>query len=246
MPSLRDLQASLSCAILAKEEAPEGRLAIYRNNTFHSLTEALKATFPVTVQLLDERFFRYLAHGFISEHPPGDPALAEYGRGLPGYIRRCEVCRDFPYLPDVARLEWAVSQAGIEAQPRSLGPSALNALAPELLCRSGLILQPSIRLALSRWPILDIWRAHQPGGEIGSLVLRRQVDRILVLRKGRGIVLQRLSRARFGLLHRLLLGSTLEVALSAIARFPEADATAELLAVFTEGLVTAVRPVRTH
>ena len=70
---LRDLQRAMGQTVLARDEGsivsailgdglvPAQRLSIYRNHYNISLTEALKATFPVTSRLLDPRFFAYAA-----------------------------------------------------------------------------------------------------------------------------------------------------------------------------------------
>ena len=73
MPSLQVLQDTITAAILGGGTATiskelhagpadvAGRFKIFRNNTYASLTECLKAEFPVTVRLSDERFFAFAA-----------------------------------------------------------------------------------------------------------------------------------------------------------------------------------------
>jgi hypothetical protein len=63
-------------AFTANGKDAERRLNIYRNNSFISLTGALKSNFPVTMRMVDERFFAYAANAFIADHPPREPRLA--------------------------------------------------------------------------------------------------------------------------------------------------------------------------
>ena len=119
----------LGSELEAGKASPLGRLEIYRNNTLISLTEALKANFPVTVRLVDERFFRWVAQDFIRHHPPREPRLALYGAALPAFLATVPACRTVPYLAEVARLEWAICQ--------SLQAEQLNPCSPERSLRPG-------------------------------------------------------------------------------------------------------------
>src|SRR5215471_6617276 len=121
MLPLRDLQDAMTVSVLRSADAPlaalvradgiafDGRLKVYRNNTFSSLTAALKDSFPVVCQLVDERFFGYAAQEYIRTHPPRAPRLAEYGEDFADFLAGFEPARRLPYLSDVARLEWAIN-----------------------------------------------------------------------------------------------------------------------------------------
>ena len=66
---------SLGSGVIVRADGIDfaGRLQVYRNNTFSSLTAALKDSFPVVCQLVDERFFGYAAQEYIRDHPPRAP-----------------------------------------------------------------------------------------------------------------------------------------------------------------------------
>ena len=115
----------LGSELEAGKASPLGRLEIYRNNTLISLTEALKANFPVTVRLVDERFFRWVAQDFIRHHPPREPRLALYGAALPAFLATVPACRTVPYVAEVARLEWAICQS---LQAEQLNPCSTEPL----------------------------------------------------------------------------------------------------------------------
>ncbi len=123
MPMLRELQAGFRDALLGGDEhaaeatvrgdglGAAARLAVYRHHVFTSLTAALESTYPVVGRLVDARFFRYVADQYIREHPPVSPCLFEHGAELGDFLARFEPCRHLAYLPDVARLEWAMNAA---------------------------------------------------------------------------------------------------------------------------------------
>src|SRR5262245_2320467 len=123
MSALGDLQASFRDAILSGDArdvarlivpdglSPGARLQIYGHHVLDTLTAVLASTFPVVRRLVDARFFAYAADTYIRQHPPGGPCLAEYGATLPTFLADFPPCRAHAYLPDVARLEWAIHTA---------------------------------------------------------------------------------------------------------------------------------------
>jgi hypothetical protein len=252
MPALHELQTGLARAILTGDTGTIGghlhvtgadplkRLRIYRNNTFVSLTDALMATFPAVVSIVDERFFRYMAHTFIAAYPPHEPMLSNYGADLATFIAGLfDPCRPLPYLADLARLEWAINEAGHEGDEPALPPETLTKFAPEVLAAGSMRLQPSLRLVVSRWPILALWQANQPDTTAEQPSLERRATRVLIRRKGCGVSMDLHSGARVRFLHNLRHGATVEAAVTAaLIRDPHFDPAQELLALFNEGLVT--------
>ncbi len=95
MSTLREVQADLRAALLGGPAGPaaavvleeglaaEARLAIYRHHVFATLTDVLKASYPVVCRLVDERFFAYAADQYIRHHPPTGPCIFKYGEGSP-------------------------------------------------------------------------------------------------------------------------------------------------------------------
>lgn len=177
MLPLGELQSAVRAALLDDEEAaaarvvagdgldPRARLAIYRHHVFTSLTAALEATYPVVCRLVDARFFGWAAHEFIQAHPPASACLLEYGAGFADFLAGFPACRHLAYLPDVARLEWALSRALHADDHAAIDPAALADLAPSQVEGLTLRLDPSLALLASPWPIDRIWRANQPGAD---------------------------------------------------------------------------------
>src|SRR5262245_48231207 len=174
MPSPRELERDFAAALLGGPEAailgeiagdglePAARLAIYRHHVLATLTDALAATFPVVVRLVDARFFAYAADAYIRRHPPAGPCLFEYGESLPDFLATFPACRHLEYLPDLARLEWAMNHALHAEDAVALDPRWLARVPAEALGRLRLRLHPSARLVASPWPVDAIWRANQP------------------------------------------------------------------------------------
>ncbi len=213
--------------------APEARLRIYRNNTALSLTEALKATYPVVCRLVDERFFSYAAHEYIRENLPSRPCLAEYGGDFADFLASFAPCRELFYLPDVARLEWAVTMALHAEAARPLNRSALGT--PDQI----LTLHPSMRLIASQWPIDQIWDANQPEADPETLIsLDSGAARLQIYRRDDKVVIIGVDEGTYAFLdaiaRRSALTQAVEAGRGAASMFnPEQD----LDFLFEEGLL---------
>jgi hypothetical protein len=238
VPTLRDLQAVVGAVMLGgdatlAEASVHGdglgavaRLAVYRHHVLASLTAVLESIYPVVVRLVDARFFRYAADRYIHAHPPSRPCLFEYGATFGDFLARFPPTRHLAYLPDVARLEWAMNAA--------LNAPDVEAATPQTLSpASRIALHPSVSLLHSRWQIDSIWRANQPGREGEVVDLQTGGVRLQIWRAGDEVVFRRLSIAEDALRRALTSAGRLDAAAEAALA---ADATADL-AVVVRGLL---------
>jgi hypothetical protein len=225
VPSLRDLQGALAGSVLRNADPPlaavvradgiafDGRLQVYRNNTFSSLTAALKDSFPVVCQLVDERFFGYAAQEYVRTSPPRAPRLAEYGADFADFLAGFEPVRHLAYLPDVARLEWAVNLAYHAADAPTLDPARIAAVPQERYPLLRFAPHPSVQLVASEFPVDRIWQAHQPGGDLETKIdVSSGGCRLLIDRHDQDIRFLALDAAGFALAVALCGGQGLQEA----------------------------------
>jgi len=206
--------------------ASAARLQLHRNNTLIGLTEALHTSFPVVARLVGNRFFDFAADRFIRDTPPHAPRLADYGGEFPAFLAGFEPARSLPYLPDVARLEWAVNLAYNASDETPLAPAALVGLAPDLYPRLRLALHSSCRLMRSPFPIKRIWLANQPGTDAEDAIdLAEGAATLLVMRRAFEVVLIEIEPAEHDFLAALQAGETIE---RAHAHARETDAAFDL------------------
>ena len=236
-------EPGLIALVVAGGIAPDARLSIYRNQVTLSLTEALKATFPVVCRLVDERFFAYAAHEFIRGSLPTRPCLVEYGDGFADFLAHFPPCRHLAYLPDVAKLEWAMNEAlhahgetPIDGDALARVPSAEG---PRLVFR----VHPSLRLIESPWPIERIWRANQPGAAADETIeLDAGSARLQVHRGGDRVLLSALDPGAFAFVKALAAGAPLLAAAeAALALDPLFDLALRLRILLDEGLLVDCR-----
>jgi hypothetical protein len=250
MPTLPELQRGVRDALLAGDDAaadlgiagdglaPAARLAIYRHHILTSLTAALETTFPVVVRLVDPRFFRYAADRYVREQLPAGPCLFEYGASFPDFLASFPACRPLVYLPDVARLEWAINAALHAADAAVLTVAGLRGIA-----RAGaghLALHPSVTLLRSSWPIDRIWRANQPGAPDQTVDLDAGGVSLQVWRRHGEAVFRALTPPAFALRAALADdGGLVAAAAAALATDPDTDVAALVREAVHEGSLTA-------
>jgi uncharacterized protein (UPF0276 family) len=141
-----------------------GRLAIYRGNLTASWNKALSGAYPVVQQLVGDEFFEALARAYGRAHPSRDADLNLFGADFASFLAGFEHVAKYPYLPGMARLEWALHRAHYAPDARALGAAAFGHLAPAQLEASRFTLHAACRLHACDWATAQLWLAHQPGG----------------------------------------------------------------------------------
>lgn len=164
--------------LVARDPAEvERRFAVYRNNVAISLTEALASRFPVIRRLVGEAFFSAMARHYSETDRPKSPVLAEWGAGFAGFLEEFPPLASYPYLGDVARIEFARGRAFHAADRSPVDPEAVLGADPE---RVRLVLHPSVTLVALAHPAVSIWAQNQPDGE--GLPLGKGPETALILR----------------------------------------------------------------
>ncbi|MGE5539010.1 MAG: DUF2063 domain-containing protein [Gemmatimonas sp.] len=253
MPGLRDLQRDFAAAITGGSVdpltrhirpaplGPERRIAIYRNHFVITLTESLGITFPVLKALVGEAFFDQSARRFAEMYPPTSPVLFEYGERFPHFLRDETRSSEFDYLVDVGVFEWAINHAYHAADADPLDANALLRVSPEQRADIALTFHPSVRLLTSAYPVLDLWRAHQPGREAEVIDISKGGVRLLVWRHGIDVVWQMLTPAEHAFCAALATGAPLAKACgAALAVDASFDAGATLHDMFTGHTVAGI------
>lgn len=207
MKPLAETQARFLDALLGEGELPE-RQDIYRRNVLGNWHEALAAAYPVVRRLVGDAFFREAAERFARAHPSASGDLHRFGGEFAVFLETYEHARALPYLPDVARLEWAIAQAFHAAPARRLDFDALGRVREEERGGVSFRLQPAARLLASRHPVLGIWEANQPDRD-GTLE-RDGEERVLVYREELTVRARRLDALEWRFLDAVAAGATLE------------------------------------
>lgn len=144
--------------LLGKNGEPAGkRFDVYRNNIAVGLIDALGTGFPVVKDLVGEEFFKAMAGVFFRNHPPKSPLMKDFGAEFPGFLKGFEPARTLRYLPDVARLEFALRQSYHAADADPVGSDPLTALSPDQFSAATFTFAPAVKLLSSRQAFYSIW-----------------------------------------------------------------------------------------
>jgi uncharacterized protein (UPF0276 family) len=162
-----DAAAPLLAQLKGEGKAGIDRLALYRGNLTGTWDKALSAAYPVLRQLVGDEFFSALTRTYGMAHPSLDADLNRFGAGFAQFLDRFEHVADYPYLPDMARLEWALHRAHFAADASAIKPATLGALTPSQLEAAYFGLHPACSLLKLKWAVVALWQAHQ-GAEADS------------------------------------------------------------------------------
>ena len=193
------------------------RLEIYRHNVYANLRGVLKDIYPVILAIVGEAFFQYAADQYVQAHPSRSGDLNQFGGEWAAFLAAYPHAAALPYLPDVARLEWAWQQAFHAADAPPFDLSRLATIPAEQHAALCFVLHPAVRLLRSEFPILRIWEVNQPefSGEI-EVDWDAPADTLLVHRRdGVAVLIRRFSEAEYAFLHSLEQYATLETAATA-------------------------------
>jgi hypothetical protein len=155
--------ASTEAAILPHLTGTSEHLSLYRGNLTATWDKVLSSAFPVIRQLVGTEFFTDLSRAFGKVHPSDHPDLNHFGGHFATFLSRFEHVADFPYLPDMARLEWSLHRAHYAPDAAAVDAQAIAALSPEDFELARFTLHPAASLLQSAWAVVPLWQAHQPG-----------------------------------------------------------------------------------
>jgi hypothetical protein len=226
VPTLLEVQQAFRRSLIDRDDAdagemlardvPRDRLDIYRNTSATGLTKALQLSYPAVHRLVGNEFFAAAADLFATRHPPRSAWLDEYGGEFPQFLRQFPPAAGLVYLPDVARLEWAVSRA-VHAQDREpLDLSELAKLSESERSRVCFVPHPSVSLLRAGFAVDLIWRAVLDGDDaaLAKLDPGPAAIHLLVARLPGGVNVTRLSEAEWGFAAALCGGEPLYAALA--------------------------------
>ncbi|MBI3774831.1 MAG: putative DNA-binding domain-containing protein, partial [Gammaproteobacteria bacterium] len=180
------------------------RLQVYRNNHASSLTEALRAVYPVLHRLVGDEFFMHLAVSYVNAHPSRCGNLHGFGAQVPEFVAGFPGLEVLPYVRDVASLEWSYHEVFHAADHAPLDVARLAVIAPPRYGELKFSMHPASRLLESPYPVLRIWQANQPddGGD-GVVDLHSGANRLLVIRRALDVEFELLDRGDYAFLSAL-------------------------------------------
>lgn len=216
------------------------RLAIYRGSVRGGLLQALGDIYPVLKQLLGDHAFEGLSRRYIEQHRSSSANIADYGDNFSEFIRFFEPLSEYPYMADVALLEWAWHQVFNEADSGLLNLEQLSRLTPDQHLTLKFSRPKASRLIQSPWPIKTIWSANQiSNSDQESIKLIQQNNFLLVWRNGYEMRIDNLSETQWGFLNAIDQTTHFSDAIEQfLASYPNGNVSELFSSAITQGWIT--------
>jgi hypothetical protein len=221
----RDDVAALAPFVRGGRLSPSARVSIYRNNAREIFRKALAASYPTVAALVGHDCFRTLARDYVLSHESRSGNLIDFGEAFPELLTSLYGGGEFAYLPDVARLDWAMERAYHAADAAPTDLALLAAVPAERRDELRFVLHPALQLVASRYPIYSIWRMHQPSVESDVVRLDAGAEHVLVARYHDEVVLRLLNASDLEFITSLRNGNALAEAAASAAIDPTAALT---------------------
>lgn len=227
-------------------EITRERFALYRGNIVAIWQQSCAAAYPVLKRLLGDAFFNDVARNYGSTYPSQSGNLTEFGASLPHFISTLKQCDTYPYLSDVAKLEWLIHRSYYAGLNAPVTIAQLAAIPTDQLSDVRFEFQPGCFLFESPWSAANIWRAHQKN----EVIFPEQFDlkTVCLIRRepwqsSWNVQLDELSTASYLALKALQEGATLGAALElAITAEPAFEVQNELSHWLNNQLFSSIKP----
>ena len=239
-PSLMQMQRWIKSRVLPKSKSQKDdtfsnelnlqngvpgveRILVYAEGYEVRIHDAMAEGYPAIQHLYGHEKFIELTKKYMQEYPSHYYNLTNTGQHLADYFLSHAKDYEWPFLADLANLEWQISKAfhSFEAEP--FKPAQLAGIPLEEWDKTTLHFQPSVSLIQSRWSILDLWKVRtQDHAEI-DLDKIATPQKILIARQGHKVRTEILDDYQYRLIRELLNGKTLGAACEALAEQVKED-----------------------
>lgn len=213
LPPDRLSDAILPSATLTSAE----RVGIYHGMYPLRMAEALESDYPALAHFVGPERWSALVRDYVLAHPSRSYTLNVLGRALPSWLLVAEKLPRRGFCHDLARLEWAVSEAFDAAETPRLSETALAAVSPEAWETARLVPSAALRLVELRWNA-NQWLDSTKGDGHDHPKPQRRDAWVAVFRQSYAVYRRELSRPAFRLLADLASGLPVGEALAGALR----------------------------
>jgi uncharacterized protein len=204
-------------------ELVEQRFALYRGNLSSIWNKTLATAYPVLQALVGEEFFSALSREFGKAHPSAVGDLNQFGYHFSDFLASFPHVAQYPYFPDMARLEWLVHRVHYAANAESVNAADIAELSPDQFEYARLSFHPACHPVESESAVVVLWQAHQPDTAVAFPEHMAQSNKGWVVRSQWKADVLLLTPAAYAVLSALqqgeVLGAALDIGLEIDAEF---------------------------
>lgn len=234
-----DLSHELMDELSVGSLAAELGIDVYRNNIAAAWRHAMTTTYPVLEQLIGIDGFKLLVRDYVRIHPSTSGDLNQLGSQLHGFLKDYAPLMDYPFLPSVAELEWALHRSHDAANHTPLTVADLMSRGVDEWMIATVKHAPSAEVLRLPHAAGAIWLAHQKDGDLSELSAQRirQHEYVLVSRPQWRVQIEVLSESECLLLELLRDGASFE---DAFERLDEESLSVDFVAFLPRCLAAGV------
>jgi hypothetical protein len=140
-------------------EFEERGLAIYRKNLKANAVRALHISFPTLLKLIGDDLFTYAVEQLLKTDTLNSGDWGLWGDSFPELLETLSALNEFPYVIDIARLDFLMHIQSRE-KDSYIDMASMTLLADYELDQLRLVLNPSIRILESNYPVTEIYQAN--------------------------------------------------------------------------------------
>lgn len=157
---LLQLETDIFNYIINTENVPaDVRLSIYSHAYRSRLLEALASNYPILQIYLGSEQFDMLGNSYIDRYPSHFRSIRWFGDQLENFLRENIPYSDFPYLSELAKVEWTMTVVFDAADSTLINLENLGSIPPECWVDMRLLAHPSAHLIQLSWNVVPIWQA---------------------------------------------------------------------------------------
>lgn len=199
-----NLNSKLNKIIKTNKIPINNALQIYHNNFYIGLTDCLQKIYTTIHQLIGDECFIWLAKQYIDLYQPLSGDIHEYGSNFAQFLAHNSDNKAFPYLVEVAQLDWAYHQIFHAEDCVVFDLHQLKNVGPEQYNEIKFKLNPTAKLFSFNFPIFHIWQICQNENKSNERVyLTEGGEKIIIFKCHFDIFINTLSQGEYEFINAL-------------------------------------------
>lgn len=188
-------------------------LEVYRDDYVSRLSSVMADNYEGTHSLLGDSLFFAMCREYLDCYPSTSPDLGDYGKYLDKFLKNHSLGKEYPFLPELCRLDSEFLRLFHLPKQSSLDPEKLKT--HENLSMAKFTLVEALYLQKSAYPIYKIWdlknlsEKEREGVELDW----SEPENICLFKSMDGIKVQFLTLEQVDVLEKIKLGLNLDSAL---------------------------------
>lgn len=204
-PNLADIQQAFQSAVLhlsvttpdfiidTKTVSSTERFKVYTDAYRIRLVDALKSDYPALNDYLGEEAFDVLGRAYIDASPSDQFSVRWFGRHLPRFLEETSNYAEQPFITDLAKFEWALSEAFDASESTLADYKCLAAIEPTLWPSLQFQFHPSLRRINLHWNAPQVWQASNQKESIPHFELDTALQAWIIWRQDLKVLFRSLS-----------------------------------------------------